>query len=289
MYCPNCGSEVRDVKFCPNCGQKVDAVKKVAENESIEMESENEISSTKKPSEMIKVTSPKQFTENVKESKYSVSEFVYSTLQKEGQETFELQNKYLLNVNLYGKIWAKKGAMVAYTGAVKFRREGTLEHGLDKFVKKAVTGESSTLMKVEGQGKVYLADQGKEIVILNLLNEKIYVNGNDLLAFEDGIDWDIKMMTTGTGVMSGGLFNIKLEGTGMIAITTHYTPITLLVTPNKTVYTDPNATVAWSGGIEPSIKTDLDFKTLIGKDSGETFQMKFKGDGFVIVQPFEEY
>jgi uncharacterized protein (AIM24 family) len=89
--------------------------------------------------------------------------------------------------------------------------------------------------------------------------------------------------------MSGGLFNIRLEGTGMIAITTHYTPITLQVTPEMPVMTDPNATVAWSGGLNPSLKTNVDFKTLIGKDSGETFQMKFKGNGFVIVQPYEEY
>jgi uncharacterized protein (AIM24 family) len=46
--------------------------------------------------------------------------------------------------------------------------------------------------------------------------------------------------------------------------------------------------VAWSGGLTPSVKADLDFKTLLGKDSGETFQLKFQGQGFVIVQPFEE-
>jgi uncharacterized protein (AIM24 family) len=52
--------------------------------------------------------------------------------------------------------------------------------------------------------------------------------------------------------------------------------------------TDPQATVAWSGELKPELKTNVDFKTLIGKDSGETFQMKFRGEGFVIVQPFEE-
>ena len=67
-----------------------------------------------------------------------------------------------------------------------------------------------------------------------------------------------------------------------------FTPITLRVTPNEPIYTDPGATVAWSGGLSPTMKADIDFKTLLGKDSGETFQMKFQGDGFVIVQPFEE-
>jgi uncharacterized protein (AIM24 family) len=269
MYCPNCGNEVGDAKFCPNCGETIESVQK--EPETVQTPE-------------IKPVAP------VKSSKYSIDDFVSKTMEKKDTgETFEIENNYLLNINLNGKAWSKKGAMVAYTGDVKFKREGTFEHGLNKFVKKAVTGESSTLMKMKGQGKVYLADQGKEIVVLNLQNEKIYVNGNDLLAFEDQIDWDIKMMSSGAGLTSGGgLFNIRLEGTGMVAITTHFTPITLVVNPDEPVYTDPNATVAWSGGLNPSIKANVDFKTLIGKDSGETFQLKFQGQGFVIVQPFEE-
>jgi uncharacterized protein (AIM24 family) len=280
MYCPSCGSETGDVKFCPSCGENLESAK--TKNEDVpspHISSEN----------AAEVSAPQILPKN-KNTKYSINEFVANTQEKQaGNETFELENNYLLNVNLQGKIWTKKGAMVAYTGDVKFRREGTMEHGLNKFVKKAVTGESSTLMKVKGQGKVYLADMGKEITVLNLQNEKIYVNGNDLLAFEEQIDWDITMMTKGSSMMSGGLFNIRLKGTGMVALTTHFTPMTLAVTPDQPVYTDPNATVAWSGGLSPSIKADLDFKALIGKDSGETFQMKFEGNGFVIVQPYEEY
>ena len=271
MFCPNCGTEVNG-KFCPNCGESMEtAIDEPVQSPEIQP------SATAAP---VAGSS----------SKYSVNDFINKTMEKSGSgETFEIENNYLLNINLNGQAWSKKGAMVAYTGDVKFKREGTFEHGIDRFVKKAVTGESSTLMKMKGQGKVYLADQGKEIVVLNLQNERIYVNGNDLLAFEEQIDWDITMMSSGVGMSAGGLFHVKLEGTGMVAITTHFTPITLVVTPDQPVYTDPNATVAWSGGLSPSVKADVDFKTLLGKDSGETFQLKFQGQGFVIVQPFEEF
>ncbi len=194
----------------------------------------------------------------------------------------------MLEVNLDGHIWMKMGVMVAYRGNVKFTREGMLEHGLGKFMKKAVTGEGITLTKAEGNGKVYLADSGKKISILNLDNDSIYVNGNDLLAFEESISWDIKMMKKVAGMMSGGLFNVKLEGSGMIAITTHYDPLTLRVSPERPVYTDPNATVAWSGNLQPDIKTDISLKTLVGRSSGESLQMAFKDEGFVVIQPFEE-
>lgn len=118
--------------------------------------------------------------------------------------------------------------------------------------------------------------------------ESIFVNGNDLLAFEPSIEWDIKLMRKIAGMMSGGLFNVRLEGNGMIAITSHYEPLTLLVTPNHPVYTDPNATVAWSGSLTPEFVTDISFKTFIGRGSGESIQMKFSGEGFVVVQPYEE-
>ena len=114
------------------------------------------------------------------------------------------------------------------------------------------------------------------------------MNGNDLLAFEDGIKWDIKLMKKVAGMMAGGLFNVKLEGTGMVAITTHYDPLTLMVTNDQPVYTDPNATVAWSGNLQPDIKTDISLKTFVGRSSGESVQMAFRGEGFVVIQPYEE-
>jgi len=201
---------------------------------------------------------------------------------------FELETPRMLEINLNGQIWAKAGAMVSYRGNIKYEREGIFEHGLGKLFKKAFTGEGTSLMKATGNGKLYVADQGKKISILQLQGESIFVNGNDLLAFEPSIDWDIKLMRKIAGMMSGGLFNVRLEGHGMIAITSHYEPLTLLVTPNNPVYTDPNATVAWSGTLEPEFVTDVSFKTFIGRGSGESIQMKFSGNGFVVVQPFEE-
>src|SRR5690606_22281883 len=104
----------------------------------------------------------------------------------------------------------------------RFTREGMLEHGMGRMLKKMVTGEGTTLMKMEGQGRVYLADKGKKVQILHLQGDTIFVNGNDLLAFEESIQWDITMMRRVAGLLSGGLFNVRLSGTGMVAITTHF-------------------------------------------------------------------
>ena len=222
-------------------------------------------------------------------SKYTIDEFIRQTKQDErGNEFFELETPRILEVNLKDLVWAKTGAMISYAGQIKFERERMLEHGLGKMFKKALTGEGTSLMKATGNGRLYLADQGKKITIFDLNNESITVNGNDLLAFEPTIEWDINLMRKMAGVMSGGLFNVNLRGKGKIAITSHYEPLTLLVKPGEPVITDPNATVAWSGNLAPEFRTDISFRTLLGRGSGESFQMEFSGEGFVIVQPFEE-
>jgi uncharacterized protein (AIM24 family) len=223
-------------------------------------------------------------------SRYTLDEFAKQTVQTDKNEgVFEMEGDRVLEVHLENNfVWTKKGSMVAYRGDMKFTREGVFEHGIGKMLKKALTGEGTALTKVEGRGILYLADSGKKITILNLRGESMYVNGNDLLAFEPSVQWDIKMMKSISGMLAGGLFNIKLEGTGMIAMTTHYDPLTLVAKPGQPVFTDPNATVAWSGSLYPELKTDVSFKTFLGRASGESLQMKFDGDGFVVIQPFEE-
>ena len=222
-------------------------------------------------------------------SRYTLDEFVQKSEQQDrGQGVFELERDRVLEVNLDGMVWTKMGSMVAYLGNIKFTREGILEHGFGKFLKKAFTGEGTSLTKAEGRGKLYLAEKGKKIIILQLQNDSIFVNGNDLLAFEPQVEWDIKMMRKITGIMAGGLFNIKLSGTGLVAITSHYDPLTLRVSPGRPVITDPNATVAWSGTLEPQFRTDISLKTFFGRGSGESIQMQFEGEGFVVVQPYEE-
>jgi len=223
-------------------------------------------------------------------ARYTLEEFVAQTQQQDrGEGLFELESARMLEVNLNGSVWTKRGSMVSYLGNMKFTRERILEKGIGRMLKKAISGEGAQLTKAEGRGKLYLADQGKKIQILNLQNEAIYINGNDLLAFEPQIDWDIKMMRKVTAMMAGGLFNVKLSGTGLIAITTHYDPLTLVVTPDCPVFTDPNATVAWSESLSPEFKTDVSLKTFLGRSSGESIQMKFQGNGFVVIQPYEEH
>jgi uncharacterized protein (AIM24 family) len=221
---------------------------------------------------------------------HSIASFIstHADQDRPGAGPFEVENRATLQINLQGTVYAKAGAMVAYRGDVKFSRKGALEDGVGKLFKKALTGEGMTLMKMEGNGRVYLADKNKRVHVLNLANESLCVNGNDLLALQSTLEWDIVMLKSLAGALSGGLFNVQISGSGLVALTTHGDPLVLPVTSARPVHTDPQATVAWSGNLKPDIHTDVSLGTFIGRTSGESVQMRFKGEGWVMVQPYEE-
>ena len=222
--------------------------------------------------------------------KFSIQSLIKETAQNESKsDFFELEKDYILELNINNQtVMIKSGAMIAYDGNIKFEREGLLSKGVANLLKKAVSSEGTTMMKATGSGRIYVSDLAKKIRVLYLENETINVNGNDILAHEETLKSDIKMMKSIAGIMGGGLFQASISGTGHVAITTHGDPLTLLVKPGHPIFTDPNATVAWSGSLKPEFKTDISLKTLIGRGSGESFQMKFEGDGWVVVQPYEE-
>ena len=52
-------------------------------------------------------------------------------------------------------------------------------------------------------------------------------------------------------------------------------------------FADAQAAITWSSGVQTGVRTDFKMKNLIGRGSGETFQMAFSGQGWVLVQPSE--
>ena len=205
--------------------------------------------------------------------------------ETQSTESFALQNGKLLKVRLAGHtIQAKRGSMVAYQGDVSFEHAGS--GGMSRMLKKAVTGEGASLMKISGSGEVFLADQAQEVHLLKLEGEKITVNGPNLLAFDADIDWDIERVQGAASMMGGGLYNTSLKGSGWVAILSDGPPVMLDVASAPT-FADAQAAITWSEGVSTSIKTDMKLKSLVGRGSGESIQMAFAGQGWVLVQPSE--
>jgi uncharacterized protein (AIM24 family) len=201
-------------------------------------------------------------------------------------DAFALQNSKLLKVRLdQVTIQAKLGSMVAYQGEVTFEHAGS--GGMSRLIKKAMTGEGTSLMKITGTGEVFLADTAQDVHLVYLEDDAITVNGRNLLAFDAGIDWDIQKVQGGSSaMMAGGLFNMALSGTGWVAILSDGPPVLLDVAQAPT-FADASAAITWSSGVQTAVRTDFKMKNLIGKGSGESIQMAFTGRGWVLVQPSE--
>jgi uncharacterized protein (AIM24 family) len=205
--------------------------------------------------------------------------------ETQSQNAFALQNSKLLKVSLDQiTIQAKAGSMVAYQGDVSFEHAGS--GGMSRMLKKAVSGEGTTLMKMSGSGEVFLADTAQDIHLIYLENDAITVNGQNLLAFDSGIDWDIQRVQGASGMMGGGLFNTALQGSGWVAIISDGPPV-LLNTGDTPTFADPQAAITWASSVQTGIKTDVKLKNFIGRGSGESIQMSFAGPGWVLVQPSE--
>lgn len=204
-----------------------------------------------------------------------------------GQDPFTLQNKKLLKIHMhYGPVNCRTGSMVAYQGDVRFENTGS--GGLNKMIKKAATGEGVSAMLCSGTGELFVADMASEIQVFYLENDTISCNGASVLAFSASIDWDVQRIGGGmAGAMAGGLYNVTLSGTGYVALTTKGEPVVLDVSGAPT-FADPNAVVFWTSGVQMSIKTDTGgLKSMLRGGTGETFQMGFGGQGYVMVQPAE--
>jgi len=215
----------------------------------------------------------------------ALQEFRETPVERQGGESFSLQNQKLLRVELADvTIQAKSGSMVAYQGEIRHEHAGT--GGLSKLIKKSVTGEGTRLMKISGSGEVFLADRAQEIHLVKLDGDRITVNSPNLLAFDAGIDWDIKKLEGAAGMLAGGLFNLELAGSGWVALLSDGPPL-LLDVGEAATFADPQAAITWSSGVTTSVKTDMNTKTLIGRGSGESVQLAFGGSGWVLIQPSE--
>lgn len=202
------------------------------------------------------------------------------------QDPFSLQNKKLLKIQMgFGPVWAKSGSMVAYQGDVRFENKGS--GGLDKMFKAAITGEGVHMMQCSGQGELFVADRASEIQVMYLDNDSISVNGANVLAYSSSIQSDIRRISSRGAAMTGGLYNVSLQGTGYVAVITRGDPVALDVASSPT-FADSQAVVLWTSGVTMDIRVDTGgLMSMVRGGSGETFQMAFGGQGYVLVQPSE--
>lgn len=202
--------------------------------------------------------------------------------------SFKINSDRLLEVALQNeKVLAISGAMVAYTGNMKFEKAILSGEGFFSALKRKVTNEGMSLMETSGTGTVYFAHNAAEIAVINLNNEKLYVESSGLLAY----DTALKTNTAFTGLRGAtsgqGFFTTTIEGSGNLAVISRGNLIALEVSPNTPLHVDPDAYIGYKGNLQQEIVFDVNWRTMTGEASGESYQFKFTGQGVVFIQPAE--
>lgn len=210
------------------------------------------------------------------------------------QFQFGIEQEEILKAEGNGIFFAKKGSMIADQGQFKYAKRllgtngGNVVGQVVNHLARRLTGENLEMMEVKGQGTVYLADQGAHVTVVNLEPngpfEFVNVESEDLLAFTQECHYGVTPV--GVGVLSQrGIFSSKLKYNGpgaQVAIKTKGNPLVL----QGPCRVDPDAVVAWTGP-SPKVKLDVNWKTVIGQTSGESYMFEFGPGQIVITQPYE--
>ncbi|AXE80254.1 AIM24 family protein [Streptomyces atratus] len=206
------------------------------------------------------------------------------------------------------KMYSQRGAMLAYRGEVSFTPniQGG-QGGVMSMIGRRVAGEATPLMTVEvplgpggpGEtpcGTVMFGHGGHHIQVINLSGDTLYVEADRLLAFDGTLEQGTMFMGSQGGVMGmvrgqvtgQGLFTTTLKGHGAVAVMAHGGVIELPITPGREVHVDPQAYVAHHGDVRNKLSTALGWRDMVGRGSGEAFQLELSGSGAVYVQASEE-
>lgn len=200
----------------------------------------------------------------------------------------EKHGEHMLKVVMQSgqELFARAGSMVAYEGFVQYEpNPPTVRRQAAQWL----TGEGAPLMRCHGDGLLYLADYGANVVTLNLNEEAISVNGTNLLAFDAHLQWGVQRVKGLAKFAGQGLFNVSVSGTGWVAITTRGTPVVVDCGRGEDeTSVDPDALVAWSTHLKMKGKRSFKASAMVGRGSGEAYQLGFSGQGFVVVQPSED-
>jgi uncharacterized protein (AIM24 family) len=213
--------------------------------------------------------------------------FVEMSLEPEGPRVgFEVITKRFVRIEVEDYVWIKRDSVIAYHGDLKFRRERVFQAqaiGLKAGpLREAMKRELVPLARAEGKGTLFVSDRGNHNQIIRVGGGSVWVVSTCVLAFQPSLKHEVRLLG-GVGLLSGGIFMIRLSGDGDVAVAMKGDPLTLRVTPDNPVSCDPTAVISWSGDLWPELKTDIEVRTVIGQGGGAAIQMLFQGEGYVVV------
>ena len=196
------------------------------------------------------------------------------------------------------EILARRGAMLAYTGDVRFSpvHGGGGAGGIGGMAGRMLAGEQVSMMVAQGQGSVHYGFRGLYVTVVELDGSgPLQVEADRLMAHDAGLRSTIVMIGQQGGlrgavrnVASGmGMATTQLHGVGSVALLSHGGTFAIQV-GGVAVAVDPQAYVAHVGQVQVDLSASVGWRDAVGRGSGEAMQLRLTGQGTVYVQASEQ-
>lgn len=191
-------------------------------------------------------------------------------------------------------VLARRGAMLGYDGQVAFRPVSGLSQGVRGAMGAVFAGESNPMMAAEGNGGVLYGYRGLHVTVIELSGDSLSVEADRLLAYDANLQTSVELIAQGgikamaRGAITGqGVATTKVFGHGAVTVLSHGGSFPLQLN-GETVGVDPQAYVGHVGALQVDLKAKVGFRDVVGRGSGEAFQLHVSGHGTVYVQASEQ-
>jgi uncharacterized protein (AIM24 family) len=185
-------------------------------------------------------------------------------------DIFRYLERNLMEVNFSGKVFIKQGTIYSYSGNLTF------------WVKPQRQETVPPLVIVSGTGKLLLTDRERDITVLQIEDEEIFIEPSHLLACQE-------TLTPRYGVIEkeGGksTFHVLvIQGTGMLALSVATNPLVLSVQKQYPVNVSTSSIISWSGELTPTIVEDEALAELMLPGSSPGINLRLEGEGRVMME-----
>ncbi|HJS75735.1 MAG TPA: tetratricopeptide repeat protein [Vicinamibacteria bacterium] len=185
-------------------------------------------------------------------------------------DLFRYLEDNLLEVNFSGKVFIKQGTIYSYSGNLTF------------WVKPQRQESAPALVIVSGTGKLLLTDREREITVLAIEDDEIYVEPSHLLACQETLTPRYGIIEREGG--KSAFHVLVIQGTGMLALSVASSPLVLAVQKPFPVNVSTGSIISWSGDLIPTIVEDEALAELMLPGTSTGMNLRLEGEGRVMME-----
>ena len=190
-------------------------------------------------------------------------------LSEPPREPFRAVEKGLVDVEVAGKVFIKQGTIYSYTGNLTF------------WVKEKRPGGRAALVIVTGTGRLLLTDHDREITLMQVADEPVFVEPNHLLACQESLQPRYELL----GGDAQSIETLVLEGKGIVALSVASKPLPLTVNEGQPVCVPASSVIMWTGALTPSVVEDPEvYAVVLASASSGGRLLRLEGTGRILVE-----